>query len=84
MRASLASAPPGSVGPLLDDVDRLFALIDAADLRAELARVTPDHEHAVEHAEDARSLAVAAHDEARRRAKRWSTLSARAVPDDQS
>ena len=71
MRSSLAIAPPGSVGPLLEDVDTLFSLIDAADLRAELARVTSDDEDAVEHARDARSLAIAAHEEARRRAGRW-------------
>ncbi len=34
MRTSLATAAPGNVGPLLEDVDRLFSLIDAADLRA--------------------------------------------------
>jgi hypothetical protein len=70
MRASLASAAPGNVAPLLEDVVQLFALIDAADLRAELARQTAGEE-AVEHAEDARSLAIAAHDEALRRTKRW-------------
>ena len=68
MRALLASAPSGSVGPLIDDVDQLFSLIDAADLRCELARTTASVEDAIEYAEEARSLADAAHDEALRRA----------------
>jgi len=71
MRALLASAPSGSVGPLLDDVDQLFSLIDAADLRCELARTTATVEDAIEYAEDARSLADAAHEEAQRRAGKW-------------
>ena len=71
MRALLASAPSGSVGPLLDDVEQLFSLIDAADLRCELARTTAAVEDAIEYAEDARSLADAAHEEALRRAGQW-------------
>ncbi len=77
MRALLASAPSGSVGPLLDDVDQLFSLIDAADLRCELARTTATVEDAIEYAEEARSLADAAHEEALRRAGK---LARRASP----
>jgi len=76
MRALLASAPSGSVGPLLDDVDQLFALIDAADLRCALARTTAAVEDAIEYAEDARSLADAAHEEALRRAGQWARRAA--------
>jgi hypothetical protein len=71
MRRTLALAPAGSVGSLLEDVETLFFLIDAADLRAELARATLSPADAIEHAEDARSLARAAHAEAVRRAGKW-------------
>ena len=70
MRASLASAAPGNVSPLLEDVLQLFALFDAADRHAELARRALGDE-AIEHAEDALALSVAAHEEAVRRTRRW-------------
>lgn len=69
MRNTLAAAPPGTAMPLLEDAEHLFGMIEAADVRVELARA--DGEHAEEHAEDARSLARAAAAEAERRARKW-------------
>lgn len=70
MRLMLAVAAPGAVVPLLEDVDGLFRLLDHADARAQLARTSVQRDDALEYAEDARDLARAARDEARRRARR--------------
>jgi hypothetical protein len=79
VRTLLASLPlmeSRGILCVLDDVEHLFSQIDATESCVRLARAAEDPEEALEHAEDAYSLAHAALEEASQRVRRASQAGA--------
>lgn len=70
LRSAVASADPGRVVSLLDEVDDFFALLDAVEATVRMAHESVRLADAEELAEDAYHLALAARREARYRASR--------------